>query len=1649
MASKLTSYVVSKRIINWVSQSSHLSSLSCIPNISISPETDQNPEILIEFEPKMHFLKNKLDPENLIRIMDSTHDMKSSVKLFKWASNQKRFRHTAETYNWVILKLGLAGNIEEMETFCYEMLKERVPFVEEAFGGLIENFVRKRRLDEAVRVLEVMCYGKCRPSIQACNVLLGVYVEEKRDLQSFLFVYKEMVKAGIVPNVETLNFLMEVLCESDRIDSALDQYRRMKKKGCSPNSRTFEILICGLCKRNRVEESVTLVNKMFELNCTCNLDIYNNVIPLFCEANKVDVGMRLFTRMKDSGFSPDSIIYGILVQSLCENLRVDEAVVLLGNIIESSLTPQTDIYVDIVNGFCKLARFCEAITFLEENSVSDVYPYNALLEGYCNVSNFHDTNITLEKMVEKNTADNDSWGILIRALSEKNRNRKAFEVLSRMIVSSYVPNCATYSALIYGHCRDTKYEDALNLFHRIRVSDWVLNSSSYSELVEGLCHVKKIEEASEVFRYMSNKGCNIGSSSLSVLIREICLAGKLDEAIEFHSLASADSCSASTYNSIMLGLLNSQQANYVVVLLSQMLVEGRALDLDTYCILLHSMCLESRTNDSAVLLDRMVACDLVPSSEILDTVVSSLSAHSQLHIVIQTLDKLSQDGILTLEMYNRVINGLCKEGRKHEACKFLDRMLEKGWVPDAVTHRLFIGSIDGEIVSRDKPSFDFSISQDKISNILAEGFEEINIFLFQVQLLVDMPGVAIGIVFGVIRSNDSNNATPTGSDTHTTSAIQAVNTICAPTDYKKACVSSLSPIAKNGSSDPKDLVKAAMEVTIEEVKKAFAVSGDIGKSANDSMNKMAFEDCEELLQFAIDELQASVSMVGDSDMHTMNDRISELKNWLSAVISYQQTCLDGITNPEFKTAMTNGLLNATQLTSNALAIITEISHIFTTFDIPFSTNPNSRRLLDAETDGQEYPTWFSAADRQLLGNQGKGGVRPNAVVAKDGSGQFNSIAAALSAYPKNQKGRYIIYVKAGIYNEYITITKDQINIFMYGDGPRKTIVTGRKSNRDGFSTFKTASFSAIGTGFICKSMGFQNTAGPEGHQAVALRVQSDMSSFYNCRMDGYQDTLYIQTHRQFYRNCVISGTVDFIFGDSAAVIQNSLIIVRRPMDNQQNSVTAHGRSDKRETTGVVIHNCRIVPEQKLYNLRLKIPTYLGRPWKEYSRTVIMESTLGDLIQPAGWMPWEGNFALNTLYYAEYGNRGPGSNTNRRVRWKGYRVINRRDALMFTAGPFIQGNLWLKYAELEANLSPDLLKIMDQRLSAIEHRSAYLQGLLNKPEATPTEYSMANKEYRKLSNSMDLINELRAKQKEIDGLESLMAECPEDKDMYDMAAEETREALEEEKRLQILLLKSLLPKDDADERDCILEVRAGTGGEEASLFTMDIFKMYERYSQKKGWRFEVVDVVDSDLKGYKEASGAICGTNVYGKLKFESGVHRVQRVPVTEKSGRVHTSAVSVVILPQASEVDVQLRNEDLRIDTYRSGGSGGQHANTTNSAVRITHLPTGLVVSIQDERSQHQNKAKALKVLCARLYEIERSRLQTSRSKLRMEQIGSGDRSERIRTYNFPQGRVTDHRIGITHHSLNDVMQGESLDIFVDALLLQQEMDAISSFGSD
>ncbi|KAF2293743.1 hypothetical protein GH714_004439 [Hevea brasiliensis] len=500
--------------------------------------------------------------------------------------------------------------------------------------------------------------------------------------------------------------------------------------------------------------------------------------------------------------------------------------------------------------------------------------------------------------------------------------------------------------------------------------------------------------------------------------------------------------------------------------------------------------------------------------------------------------------------------------------------------------------------------------------------------------------------------------------------------VCEPTNYKESCAETLESV---NSTDHNEFIKATILAASDAVKESIKFSRRLGRKANnESWEKMALDDCQELLGNAMQELEVSYSLVNCSELNTINERSTQLQSCLSSVLAYQETCVDSFEDHSIiKPSMRKEMVDASHHIDNALAILSTLSNIPKSYKSDYHSPQNSRRLLSLGDGG--YPTWFSAADRKLLALQDNGMIKPNAVVALDGSGQFRNISAALAAYPKRLKGRYVIYVKGGVYHEHVTVTRKQPNVFIYGDGPKKTVVTGKRSSASGVHTWRTATFAAEADGFIAKSIGFANTAGPGGRHAVALRVDSDMSAFFNCRMDGYQNTLFYQAKRQFYRNCVISGTVDFIFGYGAAVIQNSLVIVRRPRSNQKNVVTADGRKEQHATTGLVIHNCRIVPEKRLVPRRFKNPTYLGRPWKPFSRTIVMESQLADFIQPEGWMAWAGFLHLDTLYYAEYANTGPGANTNSRVEWNNFRIIDRNEALQFTAGGFLHGAEWIKEA----------------------------------------------------------------------------------------------------------------------------------------------------------------------------------------------------------------------------------------------------------------------------------------------------------------------------------------------------------------------------------
>ncbi|RVW28859.1 Pentatricopeptide repeat-containing protein [Vitis vinifera] len=637
MAVKLSSLTLSSRIPIWVPLIASMSSISCANRIQAVPEIDQTktPPNDNEFEPKFQFLRNRLMPDDLIRVLDTTHDLNSAIKVFKWASRQKRFRHTADTYFRVILKLGMGGKIEDMEAFCSEMVREKCPGGEETLIALISSFVKHRRLSEAIRVLVIMTSNGYKFSIIEFNGLLGALVRERRDFREILLVYKEIVKAGIVPNVDTLNYLIEALFELNWIDLALDQYRRMSKKGCSPNSKTFDILISGLIARNLVEKSVVVLGEMIELECEADLSFYTSVIPLFCSVHQVEEGMMLFWRMRASKLVPDLLIYRVLIQCLSESLWLDDAINLLEEMIGCGLTLEDDVFVYIVK------------------------------EGYCTAGDFHGAKVFLEKIFDRNIIDNFSWNILVRWLCENAWTSKAFELLSRMIVSSFTPDSATYSALVIGNCKLSKCKDGLELFHQM----------------------ERIQEAAEVFCYMSSNRCALKSSSLDMLMK-----GKDSD---------------------------------ILVVLSKMLVEGCILDVEAYCILVQSMCALSRTEDIARFFNLMVSEGLVPDSETVATLLSFLTKHSQLHTILTAIGKLASDGeILNSSMYNLLIIGLLKEGYKSEACRLLDLMLEKGWVPDASTHGLLIGSVVSEVPHKEAVEYENSCMQDKIGNILAEGLRE-------------------------------------------------------------------------------------------------------------------------------------------------------------------------------------------------------------------------------------------------------------------------------------------------------------------------------------------------------------------------------------------------------------------------------------------------------------------------------------------------------------------------------------------------------------------------------------------------------------------------------------------------------------------------------------------------------------------------------------------------------------------------------------------------------------------------------------------------------------------------------------------------------------------------------------------------------------
>ncbi|XP_073147106.1 probable pectinesterase/pectinesterase inhibitor 58 [Henckelia pumila] len=531
------------------------------------------------------------------------------------------------------------------------------------------------------------------------------------------------------------------------------------------------------------------------------------------------------------------------------------------------------------------------------------------------------------------------------------------------------------------------------------------------------------------------------------------------------------------------------------------------------------------------------------------------------------------------------------------------------------------------------------------------------------------------VVALTIGSLDTENS---AANVDVSSSQKAIQNICQSTDYQQTCVDSFKA-SGNETSDPKELIEIAFNSAIKYIDEAVKNSSVIEQLQTDPRAKSALQTCRELADHAISDLKRSFDKFNGFDASNFDGMLNDLKIWLSGAITHQETCLDGFEEVpgDAGDRMRQALTTAMQLTSNSLAMVAEVSTVIESMGVE---GFNSRRLLFDELPvlghgDDDLPDWLDVERRELL-TATPVQIRPDFVVAKDGSGDYRTINDALKAAPERSNRTIVMYIKAGIYEEKVQINSSIVNLMIIGDGPTQTKITGRLNFIDGTNTYQTATVAVQGDNFIARDIGFENSAGAEKHQAVALRVSADKAIFYNCQMDGYQDTLYAHTYRQFYRDCVISGTIDFIFGDSAAVFQGCTLLIRKPMDNQQNIVTAQGRKDLRQPTGLVLQNCTFKADPTYYPLRNKLKSYLGRPWKEFSRTIILESFLDDCIQPQGWLPWNATFALETLFYTEFNNRGPAAPKSERMKWSGVKELPPDRIERFTASKFLDGSTWI-------------------------------------------------------------------------------------------------------------------------------------------------------------------------------------------------------------------------------------------------------------------------------------------------------------------------------------------------------------------------------------
>ncbi|KAF5184980.1 Pectinesterase/pectinesterase inhibitor [Thalictrum thalictroides] len=509
----------------------------------------------------------------------------------------------------------------------------------------------------------------------------------------------------------------------------------------------------------------------------------------------------------------------------------------------------------------------------------------------------------------------------------------------------------------------------------------------------------------------------------------------------------------------------------------------------------------------------------------------------------------------------------------------------------------------------------------------------------------------------------------------------AISNTCSRTHYPSLCTNSLLNIPDSLNATESQLVHISLSTTLRRMNLALYGASAIANTQMGTRERSAFEDCLELLEDSMDHITRSLKYSTGSETNKASSR-EDVTTWLSAALTNQDTCMEGFegVSGTVKDQMVQNLRDVSELVSNSLAIYA-ISSKNKDFDgIPIENR--KRKLLQSgsptEKSQSGFPGWLRRKERRLM-DLPAAMIKADIIVSKDGNGTYKTVAEAIKAAPEYSNRRTIIYVKAGRYEENnLKVGRKKINLMFIGDGKGRTVISGGRSVlRDNITTFHTASFAASGTGFIARDITFVNWAGPGNHQAVALRVSADHAVVYRCSIVGYQDTLYVHSQRQFFRECDIYGTVDFIFGNAAVVIQNCSIYARKPMDQQKNTITAQNRKDPNQNTGISIHGCRILATPDLQVSKGSFSTYLGRPWKLYSRTVYLQTYIGDHVHPRGWLEWNATFALDTLYYGEYMNYGPGGSVGQRVAWPGYRVITLpEEANKFTVGQFIYGKSWL-------------------------------------------------------------------------------------------------------------------------------------------------------------------------------------------------------------------------------------------------------------------------------------------------------------------------------------------------------------------------------------